>query len=447
MSDHFLSKQNIASVYRYIVQQLNQNGKIVDDTLFYPTFHSIVNSIYPKILHLDISEQNSAVVHTVLGMAGRGNANVGGDRTHAVQDSFNDTIAAENDNSDVEARYKAALKSRESNLLPHTNEDLGVPSIPQIYDIPAPEPRRLRAASFATAERTNIPPFKRTRRTILSSVGVNKVNVRNVHALRLISAIIPNNEYTISTRNNRLYFKESIVEDTWMMVEIEEGNYSSVKDVIGSVIAAMNREGKCTYRYVIDGQTGRVSIFCNYQESSPDDALTTPTQEDLPRLPGGSNSQYIPNTFQICFGSSDLYAEQSNHLGNILGFESPQVYTGLGVCVYNKQQPEAFTYSIEAQHPAHLHEHETVVVKIDEIPDMTVLVPLHHQKGRGYFYCPKYTHRIQIGHYENIPTHEHILPNLGNLTLRLMTTKNEVFNTRGSSPTVEIEIESIEFNH
>lgn len=420
MDDPFLAKQNITHVYRSVVQHLNQNGKTVDDNIFYPAFCNIVKNVYPRLYNLSgLAQKNTALFKLVVSRAGPDeNTGLG-----QLSDRIN--------NGDVDARYKEALKLRES--------ETHVAHIDEGYPAPTDSSRRFQTDKEQMEPEQTSQTYKRVRRTVLCTVGANSVNAKNVHTIKLTSAVIPNTEYTVSKRNNRMYYKESTTEDTWTMVEIDEGNYDTVKDVLVALISAMNKEGKGRYNFVVDKQTGKVRIVCSFSHLS--DVTPSPMDESVPRLPGGLNAQYKPDSFQMCFGSSELYPDKQYTLANILGFDVPQVYNG----VVESQRSDI--YSVQSQHPARLPAQEAVVVHIEEIPDMRVLVPLHAEKGKGYFYCPKYAHRIQVGHYENVQSHEQFLPNIGTLTLKLLNTRNEVFELRGAAPAVELEIESIDFIH
>lgn len=420
MSDRFLSEENITRVYRSLVNELTQVGKTVDDAAFYPTFCGIVKSIYPRLCSLpSLAQKNETLIDFVLNRA----LNPPPVSARKMPSVIEERIDRE-DNSDIEARFQEALKLRED-----TNQQPAESTMMPTHIEP---PNRSRPSEISHSFKAQSSlAVKRTKRTILCTVGANVINARNVHSIQLTSAVIPNTEYTVSRRNNRLYFRESSTEETWLMAEINEGNYDDIKDVLAALVSSMNMIGKCTYRYVIETQTGKVKLYSSYQQA--------PINKDAslgPRLPGGENAQYIPDTFQLCFGSSNLYAEQSQHLGNILGFDCPQVY--------NSATSSDSCRWIQSTHPALLRECEAVVVKFDEIPDISLLVPLHSQKGRGYFYCPKYAHRVQVGHYENLPSHERFLPNIKILTLSLTNMDNDVFDLHGATPAIEIEIESID---
>lgn len=425
MADLFLSEPNLVQVYRVVVNKLSQSGKTVDDAVFFQTFCGIAKSLYPQLRNISRAQQNGHLVQYVLSRALNTNA-------PRNQPEFNERHDRE-DNSDIETRLQEAKKIREVNTQSDTQSDenpgdfTSFDSNWQPSSHVLPELRR-------EDPNTQSHIFVRSKRMVLCEVGANRINASNVVSIQLTSAMIPNTEYTISKRNNRLYFKESTTEEAWKVVEIDEGDYNSVKDVLTNLVSAMNMKGKCRYRYVIENQTGRVSLFCSSRGTDVD------SKEQLPRLPGGENAQYITDTFQVCFGSPELYEEQTHHLGKILGFKSPQKYNGIA-CSSNTDER-----CIQSTHAVMLHSPEAVIVKFQEIPEISLLVPLHSQKGKGYFYCPKYAHRVQLGHYKNLPTHEHFLPNIGILTLTLTTTKNEPFDVRGATPAIEIEIVSIDNN-
>ena len=395
MDDSFLSKQNLAHVYRQVVLRLTENGKTVDDSVFVPAFCDIANKIYPKIRSFpSVSQMNSYVINYVVNRAG----------------------------ADGE-RYNGAIKNREDVKDPC--DERGAAHIAS------------ESKSYQTKSTDNPLTFKRVRRVVLNSVGENRIDARNVYSIKLTSAIIPNTEYTVSKRNNRMYFKESTTEDVWKMVELEVGDYETINSVLVALMAAMNKEGKGRYNFVVDKQTGRITIICNFAHIQPD-----AVEDTEPRLPGGQNAQYKPDAFQCCFGTSTMYPDQQNTLGSILGFDIPQVFNGV---VVSPERKDAFY--VQSQHPARLPAQDAVVVQIDEIPDMKVLIPLHADKGKAFFYCPKYAHRIQVGHYENVQPHEQFLPNIGSLTLKILNTLSENFDLRGAAPAVELEIESIDFIH
>lgn len=402
MDDSFLSKQNLAHVYRQVVLRLTENGKTVDDSVFVPAFCDIANKIYPKIRSFpSVSQMNSYVINYVVTRAG-----------------------AEAADSTIDGRHGEGVKKNREDAKDPCDERGGAHIASE-------------SKSYQTKNSDNPQTFKRVRRVVLSSVGENRIDARNVHSIKLTSAVIPNTEYTVSKRNNRMYFKESTTEDAWKMIELDVGDYETINSVIIALMAAMNKEGKGRYNFVVDKQTGRITIICSFSHIQPD-----AVEDTEPRLPGGQNAQYKPDSFQCCFGTSAMYPEQQNTLGSILGFDIPQVYNGV---VVSPERKDAFY--IQSPHPARLPAQDAVVVQIDEIPDMKVLVPLHADKGKAFFYCPKYAHRIQVGHYENVQPHDQFLPNIGSLTLKILNTQSENFDLRGAAPAVELEIESIDFIH
>jgi hypothetical protein len=416
----FESKENLDVVYRKAIAYFRNNGIDVDRAYLSRLFYDVANQLFrDSDPRTSLENMNHYLLLNVIKLATpreRGPERVGGRGVG---------------NGDVKTLWESQMRMREEEQKgpDHVEEVFGdVNEETTSFDkaLKAAEESRNKIINNIPMMNADSPPRKNVQNFILKKIGENECHFKNVYSVALVTVIIPLTEFTVSNDNNQFTFRESSLEDSWIVATIPEGNYTCVNNLLNTFIGVLNKLGRSVYSYIIETRTGRVTLKSTLKAASGPEV----DAQDV-RLPGTGSTQGPVDQFRLDFS-------QQKHIGRMLGFIPEGEHCAMAV-----PMGDSTTLVVESQHRASIHQCTSVIVRIPELPSFQTLIPIDDPSRSHVIFHPTDC-VVEIGQYEGLTEDKWFLPPLNRLTLVIEnTTQERPYRFNGAQPIVEVRVTNI----